>query len=264
MKIATWNINSVRLRVAQVVRFLEENQPDVLCLQEIKAQNGQFPEKDFAALGYVHQAVNGQKAYNGVAILSKLPFTKTFIGDFCREGHARHICAVFENGVELHDFYVPAGGDIPDAAVNTKFDHKLDFLHRMIRYYGERKDQNTAKVVAVGDFNIAPLETDVWSHKQLVSVVSHTPVECRLFGELEDAFGFSSAVRHFVPETEKVYSWWSYRAKDALTSDRGRLLDHILVSPALKGALAGQSVFRAMRAWEKCSDHVPMMAELNL
>lgn len=264
MKIATWNINSVRLRVAQVVRFLQENQPDALCLQEIKAQNGQFPADDFAKLGYVHQAVNGQKAYNGVAIISKLPFTRTFTEDFCREGHARHICAVFENGVELHDFYVPAGGDIPDAEQNEKFDHKLDFLHRMIKYYGERSDRASARVVAVGDFNIAPLETDVWNHKQLIRVVSHTPLECRLFGELERSFEFTSAVRHFVPESERIYSWWSYRAKDALASDRGRLLDHILVSPALKGTLKGQTVFRDMRAWERCSDHIPMMAELNL
>lgn len=261
MKIATWNINSVRLRATQVCRFLQERAPDVLCLQEIKAQNDQFPAEAFSNLGYVHQAVNGQKAYNGVAILSKLPFSAVVRGDFCREGHARHIAVVFENGVELHDFYVPAGGDVPDAKANPKFEHKLDFLNRMKAYFAGRADR-AARVIAVGDLNVAPLENDVWSHKQLLGVVSHTPVETRLLEDVRASFGFVSAVRHFVPPAKKVYSWWSYRATDALKSDRGRLLDHIWVSPALAGTLSGQSIARDMRGWPKASDHVPVQAEL--
>ena len=108
MKLATWNINSVRLRIDLAARFLREHSPDVLCLQEIKVANELFPAAPFNKLGYVHQAVNGQKAYHGVAILSRLPFKKIAVEEFCREGHARHMSVVLENGVELHDFYVPA------------------------------------------------------------------------------------------------------------------------------------------------------------
>ena len=116
MKIATWNINSVRHRINLVTRFLREHQPDVLCLQETKVINELFPRAPLAKLGYEHQAIHGQKAYHGVAVISRLPFKKTGAQDFCREGHARHMAVSFENGVELHNFYVPAGGDIPDPA----------------------------------------------------------------------------------------------------------------------------------------------------
>ncbi len=264
MKIATWNINSVRLRAPLVARFLRETMPDVLCLEEIKAPAEQFPAEIFEKLGYVHQAVNGQKGYNGVAILSRIPFKKTFVGDFCREGHARHIAAVLANGIELHTFYVPAGGDVPDVEKNPKFDHKLDFLRRMTRYFDKKRGKNSARVVIVGDFNVAPLENDVWSHKQLLDVVTHTPVETRLLAEVKASFDWCDATRTFVPATRKIYSWWSYRARDWSASDRGRRLDHIWVSPALKDALKGQTIFRAMRGWQRPSDHVPVLAEFEL
>ena len=183
MKIATWNINSVRHRINLVTRFLREHQPDVLCLQETKVINELFPRAPLAKLGYEHQAIHGQKAYHGVAVISRLPFRKTGTQDFCREGHARHMAVSFENGVELHNFYVPAGGDIPDPAKNDKFAHKLHFLGEMEKFFGRRKAHRKDPVVLVGDLNVAPLENDVWSHKQLLDVVSHTPVETRLLGE---------------------------------------------------------------------------------
>ena len=183
MKIATWNINSVRLRIGLVSRFLKEHQPDVLCLQETKVMDELFPAAPLKALGYVHQAIHGQKAYHGVATLSRIPFRKTGTQDFCREGHARHMGVTFENGVELHNFYVPAGGDIPDPKANPKFAHKLHFLGEMAKFFGARKTGRSDPVVLVGDLNVAPLEHDVWSHKQLLNVVSHTPVETRLLGE---------------------------------------------------------------------------------
>lgn len=234
----------------------------MLCLQEIKVANELFPAEAFAKLGYVHQAINGQKAYHGVAILSRLPFKKTAVEDFCREGHARHISVIFENGVELHDFYVPAGADIPDPKLNPKFAHKLDFLRAMARFFAKRK--RTAPVILLGDLNVAPLENDVWSHKQLLDVVSHTPVETELLGEAKAAFDWTDVTRAFVPSTEKIYSWWSYRAADWEASDRGRRLDHIWVSPALKGALVSQTIVRKMRGWAKASDHVPVIAELDI
>ena len=138
MKLATWNINSVRLRQELVLRFLKEQAPDVLCLQETKVMNELFPADPFRQAGYVHQAINGQKGYHGVAILSRLPFARTDTSQFCGKDDTRHISATFENGVELHNFYVPAGGDIPDPKKNEKFAHKLDFLREMETMFARR------------------------------------------------------------------------------------------------------------------------------
>jgi exodeoxyribonuclease III len=264
MKIATWNINSVRLRKGLLARFLKEHQPDAVALQETKVENGLFPGEAFARLGYVHQAINGQKGYHGVAVLSKLPFKATGVDDFCREKHARHMCVTFANGLELHDFYVPSGGDIPDPDANPKFAHKLHFLREIERRFAARRDGGTTPVVMVGDLNVAPLEHDVWSHKQLLDVVSHTPVETELLGAAKAAFDWTDVTRQFVPHDEKSYSWWSYRAADWAASNRGRRLDHIWVSPALKGALKSQSIVAKMRGWQKASDHVPVVAEIEV
>src|SRR5476649_2788564 len=160
MKIATWNINSVRHRIGLVSRFLRDQQPDVLALQETKVVNELFPAETLRKLGYVHQAINGQKAYHGVAILSRLPFKKTGVQDFCREGHARHMGVTFENGVELHNFYVPAGGDIPDPQRNEKFAHKLHFLGAMEKFFARRAKTKKDPVLLLGDLNVAPLEHD--------------------------------------------------------------------------------------------------------
>jgi len=264
VKIATWNINSVRLRIGLVTRFLKEHQPDVLALQEIKVENGLFPGEELKKLGYVHQAVNGQKAYHGVAVLSRIPFKKTQVIDFCREGHARHIAVTLQNGVELHDFYVPAGADVPDPKANPKFAHKLDFLREMQRVFAKRRGKRDHPMILVGDLNIAPLEHDVWSHKQLLDVVSHTPIETELLGEVKAAFDWVDVTRHFVPHDQKSYSWWSYRAADWEASNRGRRLDHIWVSQALKGGLKSQNIVAKMRGWEKTSDHVPVIAEIDV
>jgi exodeoxyribonuclease-3 len=262
VKIATWNINSVRHRIALVARFLREHQPDVLCLQETKVIDALFPGAPLARLGYVHQAIHGQKAYHGVAVLSRLPFAKTGVQDFCREGHARHMGVSFENGLELHNFYVPAGGDIPDPARNEKFAHKLHFLRGMEKFFA--KADRSRPVMLLGDLNVAPLENDVWSHKQLLDVVSHTPVETRLLGEVQAAFDWTDVTRAFVPAHEKIYSWWSYRAADWEASDRGRRLDHVWVSPALRGALASQKIIKKMRGWQKASDHVPIIVDVDI
>jgi exodeoxyribonuclease-3 len=199
-----------------------------------------------------------------VAILSRLPFQKTGIQDFCREGHARHISVTFENGVELHNFYVPAGGDIPDPRKNDKFAHKLHFLAAMEKFFARRAGSKSDPVMLLGDLNVAPLEHDVWSHKQLLDVVSHTPVETRLLGEARAAFDWTDATRHFIPENEKIYSWWSYRAADWEASDRGRRLDHVWLSPGLKGALKSQAILKKMRGWQKASDHVPVIVEFDI
>lgn len=264
MKIATWNINSVRLRISLVSRLLREHQPDVLCLQETKVIDALFPAKAFEKLGYVHQAISGQKGYHGVAIVSRIPFARTGAQEFCGNSDKRHMGVTFENGVELHDFYVPAGADVPDPVANPKFAHKLNFLREMARFYEKRQDRKTQPVVLVGDLNVAPFENDVWSHKQLLDVVSHTPMETGLLGEAKEAFEWTDVTREFVPHDQKIYSWWSYRAMDWEASDRGRRLDHIWVSPALKGAVKSQTIIKKTRGWQKASDHVPVIAEIEV
>jgi exodeoxyribonuclease III len=178
-KVTTWNINSVRLRIDLVARFLKSAQPDVLCLQETKCPDDAFPLKRFKRLGYEHAAVNGQKGYHGVAVISRVPFERIDVQNFCGKIDCRHISVVLgeraglKDQVTLHNFYVPAGGDEPDPEINPKFQHKLGFLDEMCAHAG-LKPEKSDRAILVGDLNVAPLEHDVWSHKQLIRVVSHT------------------------------------------------------------------------------------------
>jgi exodeoxyribonuclease-3 len=266
MKITTWNINSVRLRMPLVAHFLKTCAPDVLLLQETKCRDAEFPSSDFRALGYGHLAINGQKGYHGVAIASKHPLRFLEARDFCDAGHARHVAVEMEAGgapLTLHNFYVPAGGDEPDRDINPKFAHKLDFLDEMTQWI-QAEGVAKGRVVLAGDLNIAPLEHDVWSHKTLLKVVSHTPVEVEKLNKMFAAGDWIDAMRRFVPTEEKLYTWWSYRATDWALSDRGRRLDHILVSRALGSALKRMEVLREARGWERPSDHVPATVELTL
>lgn len=263
LKIATWNINSVRLRLPLALRLLRRHDPDILCLQETKVVNDLFPGDPFREAGYLHQAIHGQKGYHGVAILSRLPFMKIDTFAFCGSEDCRHISVVLTNGLELHNFYVPAGGDVPDVRRNAKFAHKLAFLRDMARAFARRRRSETP-VVLVGDLNIAPLENDVWSHKQLLDVVSHTPVETELLREAQSAFEWIDVTRRFVPPQQKIYSWWSYRARDWKISDRGRRLDHIWVNPALNDCVADHAILKPARGWRQPSDHVPVVVSLKI
>ena len=245
LKLSTWNINSVRCGPSWSAEFLKTHAPDVLCLQETKVPDPLFPGDAFRELGYVHQAINGQKGYHGVAILSRLPFRKTHALSFCGKDDTRHVSAHFESGLELHNFYVPAGGDIPDPKANEKFAHKLDFLREMETCFAKQGRQKSDPMVLVGDLNVAPLEHDVWSHKQLLDVVSHTPIETELLAAAKEAFDWHDVTRAFVPPDEKIYSWWSYRARDWEAADRGRRLDHIWVTRPLKDCVVSAlTIFR--------------------
>lgn len=264
VKLATWNINSVRLRINTVVEFLQTYKPDVLCLQETKVADDLFPSKPFKELGYEHIALKGQKAYHGVATVSRLPFNKVATQDFCNKGDARHVAVTINDGIEIHNFYVPSGGDEPDPEINEKFAHKLAFLNEMETFFGKRKSKKKNKLIAVGDMNIAPLETDVWSHKQLLKVVSHTPIEVEHMDRVQKSHDWIDVTRTFIPPEEKLYSWWSYRSKDWSASDRGRRLDHIWMTPALKDTAMSSEILRDARGWDKPSDHVPVLAEFDI
>lgn len=262
IQITTWNINSIRIRIPLLKRLVQEAAPDILCLQETKTQDETFPFDAVKALGFPHIATSGEKSYNGVAILSKLPLAEIATFDLLGNNSKRHITAMLPDGTRLHNFYVPAGGDIPDPEANPKFEEKLRFMEQM-RAWSEDVKQN-GKTVIVGDFNIAPYEHDVWSHKQLLGVVSHTPIEVEAMGRLRNAGSWVDTARTFVPMEEKLYSWWSYRNRDWKKSDRGRRLDHIWVTPGLQSAVTASYTLRSARDWESPSDHVPVMTALDV
>ena len=269
LKIASWNINSIRLRLPLLKQFVERDRPDVICLQETKVRDAHFPFSATRELGYEYVEIAGQKGYHGVAILSRLPIATVERGPFCRHGHARHLAVTLAEGaglaagLTLHNFYVPAGGDEPDPEINPKFAHKLHFLDEMARAPASGT-LSTRRSILVGDLNIAPLETDVWSHKALLRVVSHTPVEVEALLNVQAAGGWVDALRRRVPPEVKLYTWWSYRSPDWAAADKGRRLDHAWLSPDLSDALGEVEVVKAARGWDRPSDHVPVTVALHL
>ncbi|MFQ3623132.1 MAG: exodeoxyribonuclease III, partial [Acetobacteraceae bacterium] len=215
LRLVTWNINSIRLRLARLADLAVALEPDVICLQETKVADEEFPLREVRATGYRHIAFRGEKSYNGVAILSKIPLTPVpDTPDWCGRGDTRHLAVDLDipgAPVRLHNFYVPAGGDVPDPEANPKFRHKLDFVAEATGWFANGAGTHGRQVIA-GDLNIAPLPDDVWSHRQLLDVVSHTPVETEALARWQGtAGGWIDAMRHFVPPPEKLYSWWSYR-----------------------------------------------------
>ncbi len=258
--VATWNINSIRLREALVARLLTQETPDILCLQECKSPVENIPLAQFQALGYRYMVARGQKGYNGVAILSKLPITDAGDRDFASLGHARHVAARLENGVTIHNFYVPAGGDIPDRDQNIKFGQKLDFLTEMRDWF---HSERPSRAILVGDLNIAPRIDDVWDHKALIKIVSHTPTEVEHLVQVMDSGNWGDVTRLNIPEG-RLFSWWSYRAADWDNADKGRRLDHIWATADITNAAQGSRILRAARGWDGPSDHVPVFATFDL
>lgn len=258
--VATWNINSVRLRQGLVQKLMQEHAPDVLCLQECKSPVDKIPTDVFAELGYTHMVARGQKGYNGVAILSKTPIKEVASFDFADLGHARHIAGQLENGVTIHNFYVPAGGDIPDREQNEKFGQKLDYLTDMRDEFAANTPQ---KSILVGDLNIAPREDDVWNHKSLLKIVSHTPIEVDHLAQVQEAGKWIDITRQDIPDG-LLYSWWSYRAKEWDTADKGRRLDHIWATPDISGSAHSSKIVRDARGWDQPSDHAPVFATFDL
>jgi len=264
IKIVSWNINSLRLRLSQLKILSNKYQPDIICLQETKVENSQFPFQEIKKMGFSFIEFEGEKSYNGVAILSKIPLQNINKIDVLNYGQKRHISAtinISDFKFELHNFYVPAGGDIPDIAINQKFDHKLRFLDWMCNFFHENSQNQN---IILGDFNIAPSQFDVWSHRQLLNVVSHTQIEIDKLNNLLDKGNFIDCHRDMAKKDEKLYSWWSYRAVDPLKSNRGRRLDHIWITGNLKKTLIYAKIFTEFRTNKSPSDHVPIAICLGL
>jgi exodeoxyribonuclease-3 len=271
VKIATWNVNSIRRRLDGLRALAEEAAPDIVCLQETKVVDELFPAEDIAAMGYPHQAISGQKAYNGVAILSKFPLADIERPEWCGRADARHIYASADLGskvpLEVHSLYIPAGGDKPDPLKNPKFAHKLEFITEQTHWWSARgpvdRPGGAAPRLLAGDFNVAPLASDVWSHERLKNIVTHTEIEIRHLMALQRAGEWHDAIRHFLKEDEHLYTWWSYRAVDWEAADKGRRLDHIWVTPDLAPALTSMTALRDARNWDPPSDHVPVILEID-
>lgn len=260
IKIASFNINSIRLRLPLLTKLLKKHQFDVICVQETKVIDELFPLQEIQSLGYPYVSFKGEKSYNGVCIISKLPFIREDSFNMVSKGDKRHVLVELENGLTIHNFYIPAGGDIPDVELNPKFAHKLAFVDEMAEIFHEPQTRS----VILGDFNIAPFEHDVWSHKQLLDVVSHTEIEVSKLLYMRDKGSWLDAHRHFISQDKKLYSWWSYRARDWQKSNRGRRLDHIWLSPDLKDNLLAANIDKDSRGYEKPSDHAVIDVVINL
>lgn len=271
LKIITWNINSVRLRLENLGRIIAQHNPDIIALQETKCADEHFPLEALREMGYPHIEFHGQKAYHGVAILSRLPLINRANHDFNSTGHTRHQMVEIrptnrkaKHPLILHNFYIPAGGDIPDRQKNEKFGQKLDYLTNLTAWFNDAGGDHSERMILVGDLNIAPLPSDVWSHKQLLKVVSHTPIEVEHLKTLQATRDWQDVMRNIKGEEEPVFSWWSYRAKDWRGSNRGRRLDHIWLTPKLSRTARSIEVLTETRDWEKASDHAPVILELEL
>jgi exodeoxyribonuclease-3 len=259
MKIISWNVNSVRVRIEAIKELLEKEKPDIVCLQETKVTNSEFPNNIFEKVGF-HSYFNGIASYNGVAILTKKKPVRIQTINFCDKEDARHISLEL-NDIEFISIYVPAGGDDPDPSTNEKFKHKLDFLNEMLKLLLEKRNK---KIILCGDLNIAPYEDDVWSHKSLANVVSHTETERNSLKNILHECNLTDSIRFFLNPPMNIFTWWSYRSPNFETNNRGRRLDHIFASSVLSRNFKSARILRDFRKKERPSDHVPVTLELEV
>ncbi len=261
MKIATWNINGIRARIGTFLHWLGESQPDIACLQEIKTVDDQFPRMEIEALGYNVETL-GQKGFNGVALLSKLPFDEVnrgLPGDDADE-HARFIEGVFSTksgALRVASLYLPNGNPVGDP---VKFPYKLAWMERLERWAKERLALEEPLVMA-GDYNVIPEPIDARFPENWVNDALFQPETRQAFRRLEN-LGFTEAVRA-VTDEPNVYTFWDYQA-GAWQKNNGIRIDHLMLSPEAANRLASASVEKHVRAWEKPSDHVPVAIELRI
>lgn len=255
MRLATWNVNSLKVRLPHVLEWLGRTQPDVLALQETKLIDSAFPLAEILASGY-RAVSSGQPAYNGVAVISREPAISVCT-DLPGSGDSqRRLLAVTIGPLRLLNVYVPNGHEVGSA----KYHYKLDWLRRL-RDYLEGQLLDFPNLVVVGDFNVAPEDRDVYDPAAWAGQVLCSAPEREGFAALLAA-GLSDAYRLHEPEADG-WTWWDYRMA-AFRRNQGVRIDHILVSAALRARCTGCRVDREPRAWDRPSDHAPLVAELAL
>lgn len=255
MKIATWNVNSIAIRLEQVKNWLKTHDIDVLCLQETKCVDEKFPEQEFLDIGYA-AAFMGEKSYNGVAILSKHDIEDiqyNFEDD--KEDSPKRLIAATVKKVRIVNTYIPNGTELG----SPKFAFKLDWLQRLRKMF-DKQCKTTEKVLLCGDFNVAPDEVDVWSVKNWEGKLHFSKPERAAIHHVKQ-WGFVDAYREINGDKQE-FSWFDYRT-DAFSTNRGLRIDHIWISPALAEKCTDCWIDRKPRGWERPSDHCPVTAEFK-
>ena len=259
MKITTWNVNSLTARLQHVLDWTASNPVDVLCLQELKLTDDRFPRDELRAAGYAHCAVFGQKTYNGVAIMSRVPLrdpVRNIVG--FEDEHARVIAATFDHpdgALRVVNGYFVNG----QAPGSDKFHYKMNWLGGLHNYLRKELEQHP-RLVLLGDFNIAPEDRDSYDPEGLRDTIHHTPEERDHFRQLL-ALGLVDSFRLF-DQAPKSYSWWDYRML-GYQKNRGLRIDHVLVSEQLKAQVLTCTIDRTPRKWPKPSDHAPVTLEIR-
>jgi exodeoxyribonuclease-3 len=255
VKLATWNVNSIRARLERVVAWLEAVRPDVLCMQETKVADDAFPADELAKLGY-QLAFHGQRTYNGVAILSRTPLTDVVrgFGDGDDDAQARLIAATIA-GVRVMSVYVPNG----ESVGSEKFTYKLGWMERLRRYVAAQVTPG-APAILCGDFNVAPAPLDVHDPLAWDGHVLFSAEERAALARIVET-GLVDLVRAMHP-TEPMYTWWDYRML-AFPKGRGLRIDHLLVTPALAARASAVAVDRESRKGKQPSDHAAVWAEFR-
>lgn len=252
MKLVTWNVNSLKVRLPHVLDWLAEHQPDVLCLQETKQEDVNFPAAELAAAGY-QTVFSGQKTYNGVAILSKTPATNVVTAIPGYLDPQKRVLAATIGGVRIVNLYIPNGQSVD----SDKYQYKLSWLEALTDWLKEELAQHP-RLAMLGDFNIAPEEADVYDPKVWEGQVLFSPPEREAF-QRWISLGLVDSFRLF-EQAEKSYSWWDYRM-NAFRRNMGCRIDHILLSPALAETCTSCMIDKVARKAERPSDHAPVMAE---
>lgn len=255
MKVATWNVNSMNVRKPHVVEWLQTHDPDVLVLQEIKQVTEKFPAEELESIGY-HSIASGQKTYNGVAIISKTPATDAVFDFPDLDDPQRRILASTIEDVRIIDLYVPNGSEVG----SEKYAYKLEWLASLKRFL-EAEVKQHEKLVVLGDFNIAPADEDVHDPEKWGEDILCSPLERQALRELQ-ALGLTDVFRQF-EHPEKTFSWWDYRAA-GFRRNAGLRIDLILTSIAMTERCTSCYIDKEPRAWERPSDHTPVVAEFTL
>lgn len=254
MKIATWNVNSMNVREAHVVEWLQNHDPDVLVLQEIKQVTEKFPAGALQELGY-HSIASGQKTYNGVAVVSKAPANDPVTDFPDLDDPQRRILATTIGDVRVVDLYIPNGSEVG----SEKYAYKLNWL-RSLRNFLEAEMQQHENLVVLGDFNIAPADKDVYDPEKWGEAILCSPLERQALRELID-LGLTDVFRKF-EQPEGMFSWWDYRAA-GFRRNAGLRIDLILTSQSMTERCTASYVDKEPRAWERPSDHAPVVAEFT-